>query len=64
MFTKNSQNLNIVQNFGHVPNKSIIYRPGILKFTDQNFNISRSGKVARKSKLKILKNTKNWKTKY
>ena len=30
-----------------------------VQFTDQNFNISRSGKIARKSKLKILKNAKN-----
>ena len=29
MFTKNTQNINIVQNFGHVQNKSIVYRPGI-----------------------------------
>ena len=52
--------MNIVQNFGYFQNKSIIYRPAIydlrsrtLKFPEQE------GKIARKSKLKILKNAKN-----
>ena len=56
--------MNIVQNFGYFQNKSIIYRPAIydlrsrtLKFPEQE------GKIARKSKLKILKNAKNSKTK-
>ena len=30
-----------------------------IQFTNQNFNISRTGKIARKTKLKILKNAKN-----
>ena len=51
--------MNIVQNFGHVQNKSIIYRPAIYNLQTLTINISRSGKIARKSKLKILKNAKN-----
>ena len=55
----------------HVQNKSIIYRSWHIYFTDQNFNISRSGNIARKSNLRYLKtlktkkvNTKNPQTKH
>ena len=52
-------NINIVQNFGHVQNKSIIHRPGIHNLQTRTLTFPKTGKIARKSKLKILKNAKN-----
>ena len=50
--------IKIVQNFGHVQKKYNL-QTWPIQFSYQNFNISIIGKIARKTKLKILKNAKN-----
>ena len=47
--TKHS-NIDIFQNFGLVQNKSIIYRPGMYNLQTRTVTLSRSGKIARKSR--------------
>ena len=59
MLTKKHSNINIVQSFGHVQNKSIIYRPDIYNLKTRTSTFPDEEKIARKSKLKILKNAEN-----
>ena len=51
-------NINIVQNFGHVQNKSIIYRPGIYNLQTRTVTFSDQEKLLEKVDLGYLKTLK------
>ena len=51
--------MNIVQNFGHVQNKSIIYIPGMYNLQTRTLTFPKQDKWLEKKKIKILKNTIN-----
>ena len=53
--------MNIVQNFGHVQNKSIIYRPGIYNLQTRTLTFPEQEKLLEKVNLRYLKMLK---TKY
>ena len=53
-----------VQNFRHVQNKSIIYRPGIYNLQTRTLIFSDEEKLLEKVNLKYLKTLKTRKTKY
>ena len=64
-------NINIVQNFGHIQNKSIIYRPGIYNLQTRTLTFPEQEKLLEKLNLRYLKmlktkklNTKNPQIKY
>ena len=71
MFIENTSNINIVQNFGYVQNKSIIYRPGIYHLQTRTLIFPEQEKLLEKLNLRYLKtlktnklNTKNPQIKY
>ena len=63
--------MNIVRNFGHVQNKSIIYRPGIYNLQTRTLTFPEQEKLLEKLNIRYLKalktkklNTKNPQIKY
>ena len=57
MFTKSSK-INIVQNFWHVENKSIFYRPGIYNLQTRVSTFPDQGKLLERENLRYLKKLK------
>ena len=51
-------NINIVQNFGHVQNKSIIYRLGIYNLQTRTSTFPDQGKLLERVNLRYLKTLK------
>ena len=51
-------NINIVQNFGYVQNKSIIYRPGIYNLQTRTLTFPEQEKLLEKVNLRYLKTLK------
>ena len=56
-------NINIVQNFGHVQNKSIVYRPGIYNLQTRTSTFPNQEKLLEKLNLRYLKTLKTKKLK-
>ena len=63
--SKKHSNINIVQNFGRVQNKSTIYRPDIYNLQTRTLTFQGQGKLLEKVNLRYLKmlKTKNLNTK-